>query len=211
MSKKYTKDEVDALLNSVEAAFAGSLQKSESAVLAKSEEAQAPVEEIQEQKEEPKAEGADIEAAFRELDKDEQKAILEIVKKVCAEHEEAAQEPQEFGKSEEFETLKKSQEDLTKENEDLKKSLATKEEEVTALVSALQKRFAKVPPQKSVTEVVAIRKSEEEKPVLTREEITKVLSRKVKEPTLTKSDREAINSYYKTGSADITKIQHLLK
>jgi hypothetical protein len=105
--------------------------------------------------------------------------------------------------------IKSQNESLSKENEELKKNVA---ELVNAMASFVTK---KAPARKAVTELQYLNKSEEEVKVeaekqLTKSEITQILSKKAQEPTLTKSDREAIDKYY-LGRGGIESIRHLLK
>jgi hypothetical protein len=78
------------------------------------------------------------------------------------------------------------------------------------LTKLLEKRTA--PPAKAITGLEPIAKSEgsgEEKS-LSKSEIDSILVKKASDPTLKKSDREAINTYY-LGDKDIKGISHLLK
>lgn len=219
LKRTYTEDEVNKLLSSVEAAFGAHLQKAEEELLTKSEAASTPAPEETPVAEELKKgedeecdlddeEKKELEKAYCEMSKAEQKAHMDMLKRAMGDDQPAEMQKseQDTAKDEEFQALKKSQEELAKENEGLKQN-------VTDLVNALKKRFSSVPPQKSVTEIATIRKSEDEgsKKEYSKSEITEVLTRKAKDSELKKSDREAINQFYKTGSADITLIQHLLK
>lgn len=67
------------------------------------------------------------------------------------------------------------------------------------------------PQGKAITSLEVISKSENttEEKTFTKEEVTSILNKKVTDPTLTKSDREAINNYY-LGSKDIKIVRHLL-
>lgn len=90
--------------------------------------------------------------------------------------------------------------------EELQKSLDTVSEFLTKLVK-------KVPQGKAITSMEQIAKSEiaagEEKQ-LSKSEITSILNKKAADPTLSKSDREAINAYY-LNQSNINTISHLLK
>jgi hypothetical protein len=85
--------------------------------------------------------------------------------------------------------------------------------EVAAVADFLKKFVEKTAPAgKAITSLDIIAKTEgstEEKP-LQKSEIDARLTAKAKDLTLSKSDREAINSYY-CGSKDIKKVSHLLK
>lgn len=93
-------------------------------------------------------------------------------------------------------------------NEELKKNLDAVSEFLTKLVS---KKAA--PAGKAITSVETIAKTEANTEVktLSKSEITAILNKKTADPTLCKSDREAINAYYGTGQVGIEKINHLLK
>lgn len=101
-----------------------------------------------------------------------------------------------------------SENDLLKaENETLKKNF----EAVTEFLTKLVKKTA--PAGKAITSLDVVAKSEgagEEQP-LTKSEINAILLRKSSDPSLQKSDRDAINSYYLSGQANINSISHLLK
>jgi len=92
-------------------------------------------------------------------------------------------------------------------SEELKKNLDAVSEFLTRLVK-------KTAPQgKGITNLDSIAKSDvgadEEKP-LSKSEISTRLAKKAAEPTLAKSDREAINAFYLQG-ANINTVNHLLK
>lgn len=73
-----------------------------------------------------------------------------------------------------------------------------------------QKKSA--PQGKSITSLEVITKGEEtktEEKTFSKAEINVILNKKVTEPTLSKSDREAINDYY-FGNKDIKIVRHLL-
>lgn len=111
--------------------------------------------------------------------------------------------------SENTSLIKSKVETLEKENEELKKN-------VESLVNAMAKfvNSKKAPARKAITEIGFLNKSEEEgkteEKALSKTEITTILSRKAQEPTLSKSDREAIDKYY-FGTVGIDAIRHLLK
>lgn len=88
---------------------------------------------------------------------------------------------------------------------ELKKSF----DKATELLTNFVKKVT-VPQGKAITELGVIAKGEEQ-PVqeLSKAEVTKILTSK-DQTKLTKSDREAINSYY-LGGSDINTISHLLK
>jgi hypothetical protein len=92
-------------------------------------------------------------------------------------------------------------------NEDLKKNFEAVQEFLTHLVK-------KTAPQgKAITSLEVIAKSElpvEEK-ALSKKEITEILKSKTSDPSLKKSDRDAVNSYYLSGQVNVNSISHLLK
>jgi hypothetical protein len=83
------------------------------------------------------------------------------------------------------------------------------------VIEALKARFVKkapvAPKQKAITELGVMKKTEEKEEVtdLSKEKIIKILSEKAKEPTLKKSDRDAINAYC-YGRVDVSAIKHLV-
>lgn len=85
-------------------------------------------------------------------------------------------------------------------------------EAVSAFLTKLvDKKVA--PAAKAITSLDVIAKSEglgEDEKVLTKSEIDSILNKKSSDPTLQKSDRDAINTYY-LGDKDIKGISHLLK
>ncbi len=102
--------------------------------------------------------------------------------------------------------LKSELEAVKAESEDRKKNL----EAVEAFLKKYVEKSA--PAGKAITSLDTIAKHEsglDEKP-LQKSEIDAKLLNKAKDPSLSKSDREAINSYY-CGSKNIEKVSHLLK
>lgn len=107
----------------------------------------------------------------------------------------------------EADLLKSEIEALKKENEDSKNQLQA--------VSAFLTKFVEKtspPPQKAITQLDVIAKGEgsEEGKSLSKSEVTEILNKKSADPTLAKSDRDAINEFY-LNSAGIETISHLLK
>jgi hypothetical protein len=221
MSKKmYDEKELLALISEVETQFAEHLAKSESAVtepISKKEPVQAQAAEDLE-----KSEVEYDEQDFKEMDdmyKSMKKTEAEIhyksVKKALFGD---SQEPTEMKKTEanaEVSISKSEFDSLKKSNDDLKKDL----ESVTSL---LKKAFSKpevktAPEQKAITEIQYLKKTEEtvetkkdEKDVskLSKSEINSKLTAQIKTGTLKKSDTDAISSYFAKGSID--SIKHLL-
>lgn len=106
----------------------------------------------------------------------------------------------------EMELLKSEVEAQKAKNEELKKNLDV----VTEFLSKLNRKIA--PPAKAITSLDVIAKSEatEETKELTKSDVKAVLAKKVYDPTLSKSDREAINAFY-LNDANIDSVRHLLK
>lgn len=100
-------------------------------------------------------------------------------------------------------------------------ALSKAQEEIDALkgqVAALVKvaeLTVGLPRQKAITGVAFIPKGEDmskaEKPALTRPEALKKLAEKARDQKLSKSDREAINSFTLNAKADLSAVQHLLQ
>lgn len=97
---------------------------------------------------------------------------------------------------------------LTKSETD--KRIEELQKSVEGLTRALELALS-VPVRKAVTGVAHIAKSEEAVPVkmLSKAEITERLKIKTMDPTLSKADRELVNSYY-AGNITVDKIEHLL-
>lgn len=135
---------------------------------------------------------------MKQMDKSEKETVVKI----------PALETKVEVKSEDNTLIKSQLETLSKENVELKKN-------VESLVDAMTKfvNTKKAPARKAITEIGFLNKSEEEKTeekALSKGEITTILSRKAQEPTLSKSDREAIDKYY-LGNAGQEIVRHLLK
>lgn len=128
--------------------------------------------------------------------------------------------PEAFAKSEDGIDVSKFAE-ASKEVEILKSEVSAKETKITELqknldtVTEILTRMVKksAPAAKAVTKLEAIAKSEvgTEDKVLSKSEITSILTKKTQEPTLSKTDRDAINAYYAAGQVGTTGISHLLK
>lgn len=105
----------------------------------------------------------------------------------------------------EVEILKSEVEAHKAKSEELKKNLDAVQEFLTKLVK-------KVPQGKAITAYEQVAKSEsaEDEKQLTKTEVKELLSKKAADPTLTKSDRDAINAFY-LNDAHINTISHLLK
>lgn len=107
----------------------------------------------------------------------------------------------------EFELLKSELEAQKAKGEGLQKTLDTLQAFLTKLVSAKG-----APQGKAITSLEQITKSEgfTDEKQLTKKEIDGALLKKSMDPTLAKSDRDAINAFYLNG-AGINTISHLLK
>lgn len=108
--------------------------------------------------------------------------------------------------NQELELAKSEVEAQKAKNAELQKSLDTVSEFLTKLVK-------KVPQGKAITSMEQIAKNESgatEEKQLSKSEITEILMKKAADPTLSKTDREAINAYY-LNKSDLKTISHLLK
>lgn len=113
------------------------------------------------------------------------------------------------------EKMNKSEADLLKnelesektKNEKLEKNFAAVSEFITKLVKKIP-----APAGKAITSLDVIAKSEgaTEEKALTKSEITACLLKKASDPTLAKSDREAIYAYYASNGSNVNVISHLL-
>jgi hypothetical protein len=103
---------------------------------------------------------------------------------------------------------------LKSELEAAKADSESKKKELEAVTEFLTKFVQKtVPAGKAITSLDIIAKTEnvdKEKP-LSKSEIDAKLLAKAKDVSLSKSDREAINSYYCSSNKNIDKVSHLLK
>lgn len=96
----------------------------------------------------------------------------------------------------------------------LKSELAAEKAEKTAIKEFLTAFVKKSVPQgKAITSLEVISKSEapSEDKALTKSEITKILNTKMADPSLKKSDRDAVTSFYLNGQVNVNSISHLLK
>jgi hypothetical protein len=149
---------------------------------------------------------------YSSMSEGERKAHHDAIMK-CAQAEQAPAAPQgdmAMAKSESIHSaetaLMKSELEATKAaNEQLKKNLDGIQEFLTKLVK-------KTPQGKAITSLDVITKSEnvQEDKQMTKSEINTILAKKSADPTLTKSDREAINAFY-LNDANFNTISHLLK
>jgi hypothetical protein len=115
-----------------------------------------------------------------------------------------------MGKSEtdsEVQLLKSEFEAQKAKSETLQKTL----DGVTEFLTKLAKKTS-APQGKAVTSYDVIAKSEDESGTtpMSKSEIVSILNKKASDPSLTKSDREAINNFY-LSNASVNSISHLLK
>lgn len=92
--------------------------------------------------------------------------------------------------------------------------LATLQKNFDAVAAFLTKLVEKkaAPAAKAITDISVIEKSEgSNDKTLAKDEIHSILCKKSAEPSLKKSDRDAINVYYADGQVDVKGISHLLK
>ena len=107
----------------------------------------------------------------------------------------------------EVELLKSELAAAKAEKEELKKNHEAVKEFLTKLVAK------KIAPQgKAVTSLDVVQKSESinEPKQLTKQEIHEILKTKAADPSLKKSDRDAINAYYLDAKVNVNGIKHLL-
>lgn len=96
----------------------------------------------------------------------------------------------------------------TNELEELKKSADVMKAFITKLFDK-----KKAPAGKAITDLGVLEKSEgtNVEKNFSKGEITKILTAKTNNPTLAKSDRDAITAYYTGGQVNLDSIRHLLK
>jgi hypothetical protein len=153
---------------------------------------------------------------YKSMAESERKAHYSALKKAMASGEMEKSEKQETAvletakESDEVALLKAELEATKTANSELKKNF---EGVIEALKARFTKKPAAIPKQKAITELGVLGKSEgknnEENTELTREQIIKKLSEKAKEPTLKKSDRDAINAFCHN-KVNVTAIKHLI-
>jgi len=216
--KTYSDEELACLINEVEVAFNENLNKAEEAVkeekiekteetkvetVAKSEET-TELAKTEEVKEEPKKTINELYASMTKSELEAHKSAIESVSSI-----EKTEEVKE-------EKIEKSEIDsLKEENDALKKSI----EKLTSVLSKNVTPAKSMPKQKAIAEIGIVKKTEEETVAkseekdfskLSKKEIAKILSGKVREGNLSKSDREAVVSFYSDAKGNIESIKHLL-
>jgi hypothetical protein len=153
---------------------------------------------------------------YKSMNKSEQKLHYDAIKKAMVSEGLAKSEVAEVKKDEslklaksELEILKTSNEELKKSNEELQKGLS----QLVEMFKTKVIKPATAPKQKAITELSAIKKTEEKEEVkiLSRPQIISILKEKAKDASLKKSDRTAINDYCVNKNGSLDKIQHLLK
>lgn len=113
----------------------------------------------------------------------------------------------EKSENKEVDLLKSELEAEKAKGADLKKNF----EAVQEFLTKLAKKTA--PQGKAITSLDVIAKTETltEEKSLSKKEITEVLNKKTADPSLKKSDRDAVTSYYLNGQVNVNSISHLLK
>lgn len=158
---------------------------------------------------------------YTSMSKGELRAHHDTIKKCMDSHKSASAE-QPMEKSEKETTIEVPVIVNTKETELLKSeveahkakaiSLQKSLDTVSEILTKLVKKSA--PQGKAITSVEALAKSEApkaEEKTLSKQEITEILTKKASDPTLKKSDRDAINDFYLGNNTKIERISHLLK
>jgi hypothetical protein len=231
MKVKYSEEDMAALISEVETQFAESLAKAEEekAELAKSEETvvtepvveTAPAATYDEEdmnemnrlyssmsKSEAELHYQAVKkAVFGDVIEKSEKAVVEVKPVEVKAVEVKTVEKADLTKSEEFIALKK-------ENDDLKKSLEQ-------LVASLTKNIKSAPARKAVTqlsEIDYIKKSEKETvnineidvTKLSKNEISRKFSEKIREGKLSKTERDQIDGYC-LGTVKLDEVKHLLQ
>jgi len=172
---------------------------------------------------------AHMEKMYASMSKGELKAHHDVIARLAkcgdmAPGQAPAQESAPMAKSEEIKPVEVKAEvtapaqevDLLKsELNESKSKLETLQKQFDGVAAFLTKLVEKKgpPAAKAITSLDVVEKSEsanEEKP-LAKNEIHSILCKKTAEPSLAKSDRDAINVYYAGGQVDIKGISHLLK
>lgn len=189
-------------------------------------------EEAKEEKEEKAEDKDDEHCDYDEEDMEEMHKMYKSMKKaelkthhdsiMKAMHErglEKCGEMQQMAKSETAE-VKEEKPEVVKEVELLKSEIeaekaksAELKKNLDAVSEFLTKLVKKTAPQgKAITNLDVVAKSEDvqEEKELSKGEITAILGKKAADPSLSKSDREAINAFY-LNNASVKTISHLLK
>ena len=230
MSKNYTEQELNDLINKVELQFASDLAKAETVLkttpLKKNDEEVVEEKEEQDQDispvcavvEEQKEDKQDQDTDYREYDEEELEELAKLYesmdpKELSHHHgaikkalgvEENSFEMNKSESMEEFKLQKSELETLKKSNDDLKKA-------ISMITENLNKKKVIAPKQQAIAELGVLAKSEDKKDKQPdRKDVVRQLNKVAETPDLQKSDREAINRYC-TGSGTLESIKHLLK
>ena len=212
MSKKYTDKDLVDILAEVEVEFKKHLTpESKETKLAKSETVQSEALEYDDE------DMAEMEKMYKSMNKTEAEAHYKTLKKamfgeveseVISKSEIKADEKS----VEEVKILKSENESVKAENEDLKKSL----EKLTQIVAKVFGKKSEAPKQKAITSMEVVKKTEEDTKVdskdfskISKEEINKTLTAKIRSGKIEKNDKEAINNFI-INNGSIELIKHLL-
>ena len=168
---------------------------------------------------------AEMDKMYKSMTKSEVKAHLESLQKAIGDEEQviakSEDESEEDSDNDVTDMLKSELSTVKKENEVLKEKSDKLEKSFKDLTAALAKFVkGKAPKQKAITKIEYVAKSEEEVKSnkdktdvdvskLSKSEISKRLSEKIRSGKLEKAEREKINDYY-INKSDIESIKHLL-
>lgn len=213
MSKKYTDKDLVDILTEVEVEFKKHLTpESKETKLAKSETAAIEASEYDAE------DMAEMEKMYKSMPKTEAEVHYKTLKKAmfgdsATEVEVKKSEVKADEKVvEEVKLLKSENESVKAENDELKKSL----EKLTQIVAKVFAPKAGAPKQKAITSMEVVKKSEEETKVeakdfskISRDEINKSLTAKIRSGKIEKNDKDAINNFI-INNGSIELIKHLL-
>jgi hypothetical protein len=208
MKKQYTDKDLVDILAEVEVEFKKHLApESKEVQLAKSEKVQTETSEYDDE------DMAELETMYKSMNKTEAEAHYKTLKKAMfGEVEVEVKKSEVKDSTEEVKMLKSEVETAKAENDELKKSL----EKLTQIVAKVFGKKTDAPKQKAITSMEVVKKSEEETKVeskdfskISKEEITKSLTAKIRSGKIEKNDKEAINNFFINNSS-IDSIKHLL-
>ena len=211
MSKKYTDKDLVDILAEVEVEFKKHLApESKEVQLAKSEPVQTETSEYDDE------DMAEMEKMYKSMNKTEAEAHYKTLKKAMFGDVETEvitkSEVKADSSAEEVKVLKSENDSVKAENEDLKKSL----DKLTQIVAKVFGKKSEAPKQKAITSMEVVKKSEEETKVeakdyskVSKEEINKALTAKIRSGKIEKNDKEAINNFI-INNGSIELIKHLL-
>jgi hypothetical protein len=201
MKKNYTEEDMLKVIQEVEAEFSSALAKAEAEIQSKED-----VQETSSETDTSENFEKEVEDLYASMEKSEAEAHFKAISKVLGVENMSKSE-----ESEESKLIKSENDELKKQNETLKKNL----DQITAILTKMVKPSA--PSRKAiVSEAEFIKKSEaetktEEKDVksLSKNEISQILTDKIRSGKLEKKDQDAIVSFYE-GKSKIETIKHLL-